>query len=132
MGPVPRRRWTGVAAEHNTASGCIAAVPNGHWRTAAFIGGLRLASVTARMTLDGTMDRPAFQAWVEQTKRKRGAALPAALFTLLRSRRDDVLEVQGVAEEGPPLEQSKASNRHSRRPCLAFQRQTAKATSMPL
>jgi transposase len=45
---------------------CVAAVPHGHWKTTTFVGGLRLAGMTAPMTIDGAMDGPAFRAWVEE------------------------------------------------------------------
>lgn len=45
---------------------CTAAIPHGHWKTTTFVGGLRLAGMTAPMVLDGPMDGPAFLAYVEQ------------------------------------------------------------------
>jgi transposase len=45
---------------------CRAAIPHGHWKTTTFVGGLRLAGMTAPMVLDGPMDGPAFRAYVEQ------------------------------------------------------------------
>jgi transposase len=45
---------------------CMAAIPHGHWKTTTFVGGLRLAGMTAPMVLDGPMDGPAFLAYVEQ------------------------------------------------------------------
>ncbi|HET6320875.1 MAG TPA: IS630 family transposase [Hyphomicrobium sp.] len=47
-------------------SRCVAAIPHGHWKTTTFVGGLRLAGMTAPMTLDGPMDGQAFLAYVEQ------------------------------------------------------------------
>ena len=47
-------------------SRCVAAIPHGHWKTTTFVGGLRLAGMTAPMVLDGPMDGPAFLAYVEQ------------------------------------------------------------------
>jgi transposase len=35
-------------------------------QTTTFVGGLRLGGMTAPMVLDGPMDGPAFQAWIEQ------------------------------------------------------------------
>lgn len=43
-----------------------AALPHGHWKTTTFVGGLRLTGMTAPMVLDGPMDGPWFQAYVEQ------------------------------------------------------------------
>lgn len=45
---------------------CRAAVPHGHWKTTTFTGALRLCGMTAPMVLDGPMNRPAFQAYIEQ------------------------------------------------------------------
>ena len=45
---------------------CRAAVPHGHWKTTTFTGALRLHGMTAPMILDGPMNRPAFQAYIEQ------------------------------------------------------------------
>lgn len=45
---------------------CRAPVPHGHWQTTTFTGALRLSGMTAPMVLDGPMDGPAFQAYVEQ------------------------------------------------------------------
>ena len=45
---------------------CTAAITHGHWKTTTFVGGLRLAGMTAPMVLDGPMDGPAFRAYVEQ------------------------------------------------------------------
>jgi transposase len=47
-------------------SRCISAIPHGHWKTTTFVGGLRLAGMTAPMVLDGPMDGPAFLAYVQQ------------------------------------------------------------------
>jgi transposase len=47
-------------------SRCVAATPHGRWKTTTFVGGLRLAGMTAPMVLDGPMDGPAFLAYVEQ------------------------------------------------------------------
>lgn len=45
---------------------CLASIPHGHWKTTTFVGGLRLAGMTAPMVLDGAMDGVAFLAWTEQ------------------------------------------------------------------
>ncbi len=45
---------------------CRAAVPHGHWKTTTFTAGLRLASLSAPMLLDGPMDGDAFRAYVRQ------------------------------------------------------------------
>lgn len=45
---------------------CRAAVPHGHWKTTTFTAGLRLTGLTAPMVLDGSMNGPAFLAYVEQ------------------------------------------------------------------
>ena len=47
-------------------SRCMAAIPHGHWKTTAVVGGLRLGGMTAPMVLDGPMDGPVFLAWIEQ------------------------------------------------------------------
>ena len=39
--------------------------PFGHWRTQTFIAGLRCGSLTAPWVLDGTMDRAAFDIYIE-------------------------------------------------------------------
>ncbi|MEJ2374679.1 MAG: IS630 family transposase [Pseudolabrys sp.] len=43
-----------------------AGIPHGHWKTTTFVAGLRLAGMTAPMVLDGPINGPAFQAYVEQ------------------------------------------------------------------
>ena len=43
---------------------CRAAIPHGHWKTTTFTAGLRLASLSAPMLLDGPMDGDAFRAYV--------------------------------------------------------------------
>lgn len=43
-----------------------ATIPWGHWKTTTFVAGLRTAGLTAPMVLDGTMNGPAFKAYVEQ------------------------------------------------------------------
>jgi transposase len=45
---------------------CLATIPHGHWKTTTFVGALRSTGITAPMVLDGPMDGPAFQAYVEQ------------------------------------------------------------------
>lgn len=45
---------------------CRAPVPHGHWKTTTFVGALRLSGMTAPMVLDGSMNGPAFLAYVEQ------------------------------------------------------------------
>jgi transposase len=44
----------------------IGAVPHGHWQTSTFLAALRLGAVTAPCVLDGPVNGPAFQAYVEQ------------------------------------------------------------------
>ena len=41
-------------------------VPHGHWKTTTFVAGLRLSGMVAPMVLDGPINGPAFQAYVEQ------------------------------------------------------------------
>ena len=41
-------------------------VPHGHWKTTTFVAGLRLSGTVAPMVLDGPINGPAFQAYVEQ------------------------------------------------------------------
>jgi transposase len=41
-------------------------VPHGHWKTTTFVGALRLTGMTAPMVLDGPINGPAFQAYVDQ------------------------------------------------------------------
>jgi transposase len=45
---------------------CIAASPQGHWKTTTFVGGLRHDRLTAPMVTDGPMDGEMFLAWVRQ------------------------------------------------------------------
>ncbi|MFC3358909.1 IS630 family transposase [Azotobacter chroococcum] len=45
---------------------CRAAVPHGHWKTTTFTAGLRVDGLTAPLVLDGTMNGPAFLAYVGQ------------------------------------------------------------------
>ena len=44
----------------------VGPVPHGHWRTTAFLCGLRAEGLVAPLVLDGAIDGPAFLAWVEQ------------------------------------------------------------------
>jgi transposase len=41
-------------------------LPNGHWKTTTFVGGLTTRGVVAPMVLDGAMTAAAFTAYVEQ------------------------------------------------------------------
>lgn len=41
-------------------------VPNGHWRTTTLVAAITSEGAIAPMVLDGPMDTPAFQAYVEQ------------------------------------------------------------------
>jgi transposase len=41
-------------------------VPFGHWKTTTFVAGLRLSGIVAPMVLDGPLNRPAFEAYVDQ------------------------------------------------------------------
>ena len=43
-----------------------AGIPQGHWKTTTFVAGLRLTGMMAPMVVDGPMNRPIFQAYVEQ------------------------------------------------------------------
>ena len=43
-----------------------AGIPHGHWKTTAFVAGLRLTGMVAPMVLDGPIDRIALQAYVDQ------------------------------------------------------------------
>jgi transposase len=43
-----------------------APVPHGHWKTTAFVAGLRTTGMTAPMVLDGPINGAAFQAYVDQ------------------------------------------------------------------
>ena len=45
---------------------CIAAAPQGHWKTSTFVGGLRHDQLTAPMVADGPMDGEMFLGWVRQ------------------------------------------------------------------
>lgn len=44
----------------------IAKVPHGHWKTLTFLAGLRRDSIVAPFVLDGSINRTAFTAWVQQ------------------------------------------------------------------
>ena len=44
----------------------VDAAPFGHWRTTAFVAGLRSTGIIAPLVLDGPMDGEAFRAYVEQ------------------------------------------------------------------
>jgi transposase len=59
-------KMTRLYGRSQRGSRCVAAIPHGHWKTTTFVGGLRLAGMTAPMVLDGPMDGPAFLAYVEQ------------------------------------------------------------------
>jgi transposase len=43
-----------------------AGIPHGHWKTTTFVAGLRLSGMVAPMVLDGPINAPAFQAYVDQ------------------------------------------------------------------
>jgi len=43
-----------------------AGIPQGHWKTTTFVAGLRLTGMVAPMVVDGPMNRPTFQAYLEQ------------------------------------------------------------------
>jgi transposase len=43
-----------------------AGVPHNHWKTTTFVAGLRLGGMVAPMVLDGPINGPAFQAYVDQ------------------------------------------------------------------
>jgi transposase len=45
---------------------CLAAVPQGHWKTTTLVAGLRVGAITAPLVLDGPMDGPSFLAYVRQ------------------------------------------------------------------
>ena len=45
---------------------CVASMPHGHWKTTTFVGALRATGLTAPMVLDGPMDGPAFEAYVQE------------------------------------------------------------------
>ena len=58
---------TGASSKMARRGGrCRAPVPHGHWRTATFVGALRLHGMTAPMVLDGAMNGAAFLAYVQQ------------------------------------------------------------------
>lgn len=44
----------------------VASVPHGHWKTLTFIAALRVDRLTAPYVVDGTMNGPAFLAYVEE------------------------------------------------------------------
>ncbi len=44
----------------------VCPVPHGHWRTTTFLCGFRVEGLVAPLVLDGTIDGPAFPAWIEQ------------------------------------------------------------------
>ena len=101
-------------------------VPHGHWKTTTFVAGLRLSGMVAPMVLDGPINGPAFQAYVEQVlvpELKRGdivvmdnlgshkgagvrrvnrggrseAALSSALQSRLQPDRERLRQVQSIA-----------------------------------
>ena len=41
-------------------------IPFGHWKTTTFVAGLRTSGMIAPMVLDGPINGPAFQAYVDQ------------------------------------------------------------------
>ncbi len=41
-------------------------VPHGHWRTTTFVAGLRLSGIEAPMLIDGPMNGPIFQSYVDR------------------------------------------------------------------
>jgi transposase len=41
-------------------------VPHGRWKTTTFVAGLRLSGLVAPFVLDGPINRPAFEAYVEK------------------------------------------------------------------
>lgn len=43
-----------------------AAIPHGHWKTTTFVAGLRNTGMIAPMVLDGPINGPTFQAYVDQ------------------------------------------------------------------
>ena len=44
----------------------VGLVPHGHWKTTAFVAGLRLGCLTAPCAVDGAMDGITLRAYVEQ------------------------------------------------------------------
>jgi transposase len=44
----------------------VEACPHGHWQTTTMLSSLRLDGTTAAMSLEGAVDAPAFEAYVEQ------------------------------------------------------------------
>ena len=48
------------------ASGLVASVPHGHWKTLTLVAALRFNGLTAPYVIDGAMDGPSFLAYVEQ------------------------------------------------------------------
>ena len=44
----------------------VASVPHGHWKTLTLVAALRIDGLTAPYVIDGAMDGPSFQAYVEQ------------------------------------------------------------------
>jgi hypothetical protein len=44
----------------------VSKVPHGHWKTATFVGALRISGVSAPLVVDGPMNGQVFRAYVEQ------------------------------------------------------------------
>ena len=40
-------------------------VPHGHWKTTTLVAGLSLRGIVAPFVLDGAVDRPCFEAYIE-------------------------------------------------------------------
>lgn len=45
---------------------CLGGAPYGHWKTTRFVCALRTTGLVAPLVLDGPINGPAFQTWVEQ------------------------------------------------------------------
>ena len=63
---MPRPGWPACESRALEGKGCCASVLHGHWKTTTFTGTLRLNGMTAPMVPDGSMNRLAFQAYIEQ------------------------------------------------------------------
>ena len=71
----------------------VAKVPHGHWKTLTFIAGLRADGLTAPYIIDGTMDGPAFLAYIEHVLAPALAKGDIVFMDNLRTHK-----VAGVAE----------------------------------
>ncbi len=142
--PGPRPTWPALRGRRPRGRRCRAGIPHGHWKTTTFVAGLRLTGMTAPMVLDGPINGAAFLAYVEQvlvptlapgdivvmdnlashkgkavappSRRRRRAALPAALQPRPQSDREGLRQAQGPSQKGRRANCRRPLGRHRQPP----------------